>query len=308
MEALKKLYDFRELNLPEQLFQLSWSEEEVEKALEDVRVRFLTIEETAGPVQAGDFVAIDLPTTDREDARRVQINVGKRFYDTAFEDTLIGLVPGAPVSMPDRDHGRAGTLVQIKRRLLPELTDALIARMEIEGVDTMDAYREYQQQRLIVRDKRKKANALFSMVLQEVVKCSEFGDMTAEIEEELRLMLVQLRTYAEQEGMSYEEYLADRVPSEYETTKQREDYLRPHAETQARQRLVAGRFLEQSGQQPSREGYEAEKQRYLDMGLDRAQIESRFNYDAYVQNLPFQVFQDAVLSYYENKFKVVTKK
>ena len=40
MEPLKQLYDFRELALPERLFQLTWDGSEVEAALAAVPARF----------------------------------------------------------------------------------------------------------------------------------------------------------------------------------------------------------------------------------------------------------------------------
>ncbi|MCI9337164.1 MAG: hypothetical protein HFH93_06440 [Lachnospiraceae bacterium] len=305
MEALKKLYDFRELELPEQLFRLSWDPEAVEQALEDVRKRFVTIEETAGPVETGDFAVLELPESEGLEACRVQINVGKGFYDPAFEETLPGLMPGVAVTMPRRDGGRIGTLTQIKRRILPQLTDVLIARMGIEGVDTMDGYREFWKQKLLDQDKRKKGEAVYTMTMKNVVERSEFGDITAIVEKRLGDMKSQYREMARENNMEYEELLLQAVPTQYDTPEKREGFMRTQAEKQTRELLAAQCFARQEGKVFTREDFEAEKQKYLDMGLTRDQVEQRFTYENYLEGAPFEYYKDAIVTYFDKNFREV---
>lgn len=305
MEALRKLYDFRELELPEQLFRLSWDPKEVEQALEDIRGRFVIIEETTEPVEAGDFAVLELPEADGLEAGRVQINVGKGFYDAAFEESLQGLTVGAAVTMPRRGGGRTGSLVQVKRRVLPPLTDALVARMGIDGVDTMDGYRELWKQKLLDRDKRKKGEAIYTMTMKNVVERSEFGDLSADVDKRLAEMEAQYREIAKENGMEYEEMLSKAIPPQYDTAEKRADYMRTQAEKQARELLVARRFTEQEGKVFTREDYEAEKQKYLDMGMTRDQVEQRFTYEAYLEGAPFEYYRDTVMTFFDKNFKVV---
>lgn len=309
MESNKliKLFDFKGLELPEQLFGLSYRKEDVENALEAVREKFLTIEEVTGPVVKGDIAVISLPATDSEDAKQVQINVCKYFYDNDFEDSLVGLEKGAAVTMPRRDLGRAGTLAQIKRRVLPALTDTLIARLGIEGADTMDGYRAVVRQELVEEDKQKKANAILTMILREVTAKSEFGDITEEIDAAFEKAKEQFRDAAQQREMSYEEALAQFTPSQYETLEQRETYLRESAEAQAKQHLIAQYYFEQDGKVLDQAGFEAFKQFYLDKGMDRNQVEQQLTYEVYCDSAPLQYYQELAMACYENRFKVVEK-
>ena len=307
MEPLQKLYDFRELSLPEALFQLCWDPAEVEAALKAVPERSLTIQEGEGPIQAGDIVAMDLPPAGDLEAKRVQINVGKHFYAPAFEDALVGLTLGSEVTMPPRDGGRTGIPVQIKRRVYPPLEDQLIARMGIEGVETVDAYQAFWKQKLVDRDKRKKADAIYTMTMNQVVERSQFGDLEAEINWHLADQEAQSRKMAEAYGMDYEELLAQSIPPQYDTPEKKSGYLWAQAEKTAKQSLVVRRFTEQEGKAFTQEDFEAERQRYLNMGMTQEQVEQRLTYETYQKRAPFEYFKEAVLTHFEKNFKVVEK-
>ena len=306
MEPLKQLYDFRELALPEPLFQLTWDGSEVEAALAAVPARFLTIEEAAGPVQAGDFAVFDLPETEAEEAKRVQINVGKRFCDPAFEDALVGLPLGAQVAMPRRDAGRTGTLVQLKRRVYPPLTDRLISRMGLAGVETIADYREHIKGKLLARDKRKKAEAIYTMTVNQVVERSQFGDLSAEVDRQLERMEAQNRQLAQEHDMSYEELTAQMIPPQYDTQEKKDAFLRAQAEKRAKEHLAACRFAEQEGKVFTSEDFEAEKRKYLEMGMTRDKVEQFLpSFELFLETAPFAFFKDAVLAHFDKNFKVV---
>lgn len=308
MEPLRELYDFRKLTLPEPLFRLGWDPAEVEAALEAVRVRFLTIRETEGPVRAGDIVVFRLPEAGGEEEKRVQINVGRHFYDPAFEDALAGLTLGSEAAMPPRDGGRTGILVQIKRRCLPPLEDGLIARMGIEGAATVADYRELWRRKLLERDKRKKADAIYTMTMNQVVERSVFGDLTEETERQLKRSEAQYRAMAGEYGMTYEELLAQAVPPQYDTPEKRDAYLRSQAEKRARESLAVRRFAEQEGKAFTREDFEKARQDYLDRGMTRDQVEKFLpSFEAFLEGAPFRYFKDAVMAYFDKDFKVVEK-
>ena len=305
MGKLKHLYDFRELALTEKLFELPLSRQEVNDALADVRVRFLTIVETEGPVETGDIVVIDLPAADDEEAKTVQINVGKRFYDDSFEDHLVGLERGAAVTMPSRDKRRAGVLIQIKRRAFPPLTDELIGRMGIKDVTTVEAYRGLVEDRLIARAKKKKQDPLVMVVMRDTAGKSEFDGIAEDAERVYLERLADLRNLAEIHHVEFEELLASSVPAQYTSAAERESYLREQAELTAKEQLIGRYFMERDGKTISEENWRKMKQDYIAQGADPAQVEQMLTYDCYVSQAALDSFRQRILSYYDDRFKVV---
>jgi len=304
MEKLKKLYDFRELSLPEKLFELPLSRDEVNAALEGVRVRFLTIEEVPGPVEKGDLVVLSLPAGD---GKTIQVNVGKHFYDDAFEDALAGAAKGAEVTLPKRDGSRPATVAQIKRRILPPLTDELVARMSVDGVNTIDAFRKATEDKIIRREKRKKMDAILTVVMRDTAANCEFGDIAADVEKQLANNIEDYRRHAARNEMTLEEYYEKALPKKFETQEELDAILRERAEQDVRLNLIGRYYMEQAGKTLSREEYEKIKKGYLDRGMSPQDVETLFTYAAYETQTAAACFQDAIKAFYDDKFKVVEK-
>lgn len=306
-KKLRRLFDFRDLEIPKQLLELSFSQKEVEQALEGLRERFLTIGEASGSVEKGDLVVIALLADEENEGKKVQLNVGKHFYDDVFEEDLVGLELGAAVTMPPQDGARAGILVQIKRRVYPPLSDELACRMNIEGVETVESYRKMVEKKLLTRDKEKKTEAIWNMVLRGVCDRSEFGDLTDEAEKCYADTIKLYHEFAEASGLSYEDYLMQAIPPQYESMDQKEAFLRSESEKRAKQLAVCQYYFAHSGKELNRESYERSKRELIKRGMDPAAVESRYTYDSYLQSAPFQYFREVVLAYYEKQVKVVEK-
>lgn len=304
MEALQKLYDFREVELPEALFALTWDPETAEAEVQAVRERFLTIV-PVDTAQVGDFAAFKLPACGEQKEKTLQVNVGKHFYDAAFEDSLVGLEVGAEVTMPAREGNRKGVLVSLKRRKLAELSDELIERMELEGVNTVDAYREMVKQKLIAREKQKKCDALQTVVLKAVCKHSVFGSLDALLEEKLADYDTQLREIAQQNGMTYEEFRDMNTPAQYDSPEKKEAYWKERAEGDVKIALISRAYTEAEGKTFTREDYEAKRQKYLAMGMTEQQLDARLPYEAYLSGAPQEYYAEKILAYFDNRFKVV---
>lgn len=305
MEALQKLYDFREAELPEALFALTWDPAAVEKQVEDVRARFLTIEETTGPVEEGDIALFLLPAQGEQKEKTVQVNVGKHFYDAAFEQSLIGLSVGAEVTMPAREGGRKGTLVSLKRRKLATLSDELIARMGLEGIDTVEGYREMHKQKLIARDKKKKCDALYNLVSKKARENSVYGDLSTLIAEKLADYERQLHEMAAAHGMSYEELRDMNTPPQCDTPEKKDAYWRERAEDDVKLALLANACVKENQAVFTREEYEAMCRDYLAQGATQEQIDAQFTYEVYLEAAPKDYYQKQILAYFDNRFKVV---
>lgn len=306
-EKLLKLFDFRELDVPEKLFELNYNEADVDRKLEEVREKFLVIQAVPGPVEPGDIVTLDVPAAGEREAETLQINVRKYFYDNEFEDALVGRMPGGSLTLPARGAGRPCTLTQIKRRVLPPLTDELVGKLGLEGVETVADCRKLFTDRFVAQARRKKTEAILTMVINQVVQRSQFGDLTEDVDAALAETEASSRFLAQQYGMTYEEYLAQTIPAKYETADQKARYLRGQAEAEVKQNLIYTHYVSEKGLVIDRAGYEAIKQSYLDRGVDPQQIERMFSYKVYQREAAGQFFQKTVLDCYKNKFEVVAK-
>lgn len=305
---VRRLFDFRKVSIPEQLFELNYSKAVVEQELEGIREKFLTIEAISDPVKSGDIVTLELPAAETATAGKLQINVGKHFYDQAFEDSLVGLLPGTAVTLPRRDQYRSAVLSQIKRRVFPPLTDKLAAQLGIQGVTTLDDYRMVIQKKFIAEDKRKKTDAIMNMVFRAVVSQSEFGDMTEDVDKAVEAQKARLCKMAESSGKTYEEILERAVPPKYETIERREAYIRDTLEFEVRKRAVSLYAFRQDGNELSPSGFAAFKQFCIDAGMKREQVEQDITYQIYCDSAPFHYYQDTVMNYYEKYFKEVPQK
>lgn len=303
MEALRELYDFRQLTLPEALFTLSWDKNAVEQAVDNLRTRFLTIEEVQDAVQLQDFALIFLPAQGEQKEKTVVVNVGKHFYNAPFEDSLVGLKAGAEVTMPRRDGGRTGTLVSVKRRIRPALSDELAARMHLEGIATVEEYREREKRLSIEGDKEKKLRALLGLVKKEAMKRSVFAPLEALVEEQLEAYVRDLRMVAEMNGFGYEEFLAMNTPEQYDTMDKRVAYWREKAEGDIKLKAIADAFVKAEGVTFTEKDYEEKCREYLSRGASQEQVD-RYTFEMFLEGAPVEYYEKCIAQYFEPRFHV----
>lgn len=334
-KKIQKLYDFRQVRVPEKLLEIPLEEHLLAEELSKVSVRFLTIEPAYDAVRPGDIVtirpeaapqdsspgsgkdALQTPTPSpekasskelpprREERPLLQINVQKNVFDAAWEQTLIGLEPGASLTLPPRAGGGMGCLMEIKRRVCPPVTDELIRRLNIEGVASVEDYRAYQANRLIQRKRRQKENVLLEYVMRETAKRSEFSDLSLEISQNLAAQKTDLERTAQREGLSYEKLLAMSVPKHLKTFSEQEAYLREAVLLNRKILLIGAFYAAEDGVNVSPQGWEQEKKAYLERGADPGEIEERFTYEAYEGQTLINCFSRRISNYYDDKFKVV---
>jgi len=192
---------------------------------------------TDGGIKEGDFVVVETAPADEGDngadyrdraeivPGHIQVNVGKGFYDFKWEQSLAGKKTGEQVMLPKRGKNQPGTIMQIKRRVYPELTDDIIKQLSIEGINTIPEYRAYLKQEMISEEKMRKSGGVNALVLKELTKSSVFGDLSEEITAFKEEFKEEVRERAERFQMSYEEMLAKRLPPYIKTPEQIEAFI-----------------------------------------------------------------------------------
>lgn len=314
---LMKLYDFRSLKLPEKLLEITVDTERLDKAVAEAAGRFLTIEMTDGGIKEGDFVVVETAPADEGDngadyrdraeivPGHIQVNIGKGFYDFKWEQSLVGKKTGEQVMLPKRGKNQPGTIMQVKRRVYPELTDDIIKQLSIEGINTIPEYRAYLKQEMISEEKMRKSGGVNAWVLKELTKSSVFGDLSEEITAFKEEFKEEVRERAERFQMSYEEMLAKRLPPYIKTPEQIEAFISERAEEAVKQKLMGMELARQEQAVLDQSSYEKMKKQYIEMGAAEEVLKECFTYEIYQKTAYADYLNGRIQEYYEDKYRVV---
>lgn len=213
---IKKLYDFRQVQIPAALLQAEVTREELDGQLQRMAARFTTIAPTDGPVQTGDVVALTFPDPAQADGiGRLWANVGKGFDD--IEDLLPGLTPGAQVQTSYAGRRVEMTIAGIKRLHVPTLTDGHVPQLGIEGVATLAQLEDYLFEKLAQDQRKRKFRGILGIVAKAVMEKTEFAELedTHPWYQALQAQLMaRLEALAAREGKTVDEVLpmAMRMP------------------------------------------------------------------------------------------------
>jgi trigger factor len=149
--------------LPATLPRVEVSDSDVDQQLEQLRVRFASLEVTQRPLQKGDFAQVDLTTyrhdqtVDELTAKDLLVEVGAEMLVAELDNELEGKRQGdilkVTATLPERFGERAGWQVgmqvlvkETKARKLPDLDDELAKT--VSEFDTLGELRDDISQRL----------------------------------------------------------------------------------------------------------------------------------------------------------------
>jgi trigger factor len=230
-------------------------EDEVEKALEELRQRYAVHEPVERPVQVGDIVRADVrgiiegQEVYKDEDAEFRVRDGVTILLPGFAEGLIGAEKGVakeiPVTVPEGERplsGKSGvftvTVNEVKQEVLPALDDDL-ARQVGEGFPSLDALRERLRNDIRERveaqvDEAYRDKAVGALV--ENAKSIEFPPVMIEREVE-RLIEDQARHL----GTDVEQYLA----TVKRTREDLRDELLPVATERVRRSLALTQLADQ---------------------------------------------------------------
>lgn len=280
------LYNFQLLPLPKKMREVTFSHREIEEELHRLSVRFLTIEPVE-VAQEGDYVLL-------------LFSEKKRQYVSSRDNMLTGCRVGDRM----RCGLEEGTVLSIKRRMLPPVTDELVCRLKLPGIETVEAYEASIRSQLTVEHGGDKLQGIVNYLARETFQRSSVEDLCQEVDWYYAYLLEYYRQWAQREGTSYEDVLSSQTPQSLKTTAEREDYLRTHSALEGVRLAALGFALaEQEGKAVPDEQFEQEcLQRYQEQGVvpsaeevrRTAQVQQIFHYAQY--------FADAVWAYMQKQF------
>lgn len=173
---IKKLYDFRQVEIPAALLQAEVTREELDGELFRAATRFTDIVAVGGPVENGDVVKLsfDDPKNPGQQ-KQVYANVGKDFDD--MEARLPGLRAGDSVKIPYGGKEVEATVVAVKRLQVPALTDAHVAQLGIDQVENLAQLEDYLFGKLAEGQCKRKFRGIMGIVSKAMMENTEFADL-----------------------------------------------------------------------------------------------------------------------------------
>lgn len=312
-EATKLLreFDFREASIPAKMLVLKIDQAVIDRGLSDAAERFLTIQPAEDGIRRGDIVRISFPDEAAEGGMGwAQFSVGRNFFDRQLEETLLGMVRGQTAELTVKGQKKPVTILSVKRRCIPALTDEAVASIGVEGVTTIAGYRQHLIDQAARRKRAERDRILIDFVEKQVLAQSEFTPVDRE-SEEYRSCYARQRRQARQmaaqdEGVSELEVLRRMLGQEKGSGE--EAILSALAADCDREMklLTLGRVhAARDGAQYTLESCEQELRQFAEMrGIPYEAVLEQYTPEALLPEKYVQYYGEKILAHYEKQYTI----
>ena len=257
-----------------------------------------------GTVENGDTAVIDFEgfkdgvAFDGGKGENYPLEIGSGSFIPGFEEQLVGMAADETkditVTFPENYGAEdlAGkeavfkvTVHEIKTKTLPEINDDLIKDAEIDGVETVDAYKGYVIDN-ITKQKENEADRKFENdLLTKLVENATLEVPAVMIDEEVASMANDFAQRLASQGFPIDQYYAMTGLNEEALKEQ----MRPEAEMKVKVRLVLDKIVEVEEITVSDEEIETEFKTVAEQyGLEVDKIKELVNNDAIAYDLRLQ--------------------
>ena len=206
---VEKAYDYRQLPIPQELLHATVTKKEIQEQVRKAASLFTTFE-TVHIICNGDIVALQIPDEACADGWRIEyVNVGRNFFPG--EEQLIGKIAGEDILLPYGGKTVRAKVAQIKRKSIPQLTDEMIVKLNIEGISSVAEYEERAFHFLAKKKRNRNLNGIWSFASRETVAHSVLLPVTPENEcfrTLYALNMRQMESIAQRIGQSVERAMA----------------------------------------------------------------------------------------------------
>ena len=305
---INKLYDFKDVAIPDALLKASVSREEIDSELHMTAQRFTTIAPASDGICNGDIVALEIPDEQAADSvRQVFVNMGRGFFDS--EEALLGLCAGAQTEVFYENKTVPATILAVKRKFIPELTNESVCRLEIEGVSTIAEYENYVFKNIAARQRQRRTRGIFEIASKAVLAHTEFAPIGEDNQWYRTLYtgtMIQLEATAQQTGKSVDEIMPESLRMPGKTADDCRRALNEMCEEQVKLAALGRHYAEQDGIEYTREESIARMQAYMSQ-LGQTEIseaeENMIAVDIIQRYADY--FQKVISDYYKDKIQVV---
>lgn len=200
-------------------YKVAFTPDEKKLEYELGRLRNPYITWTEGAVAAaGDIVVCRLASAaPKFNKEKMTYAVGCGMLPKALEQTMVGMQVNETREAAVGEDTVAVTLLSVKNKNVPPLSDEMVKALNLDGVDTVDDYRAY----LLRQQRSKKAEEVgydaCQHIIDTVLEETEFVLHKADWENIVNMKIDRVRALCRQEGlvfeeMTQEEFAAGRIP------------------------------------------------------------------------------------------------
>ncbi len=202
------------------------SDEEVAESVNKELERRANLELKEGAVENGDTTVIDFEgfkdgvAFEGGKGENYTLVIGSGSFIPGFEEQLIGMKEGEEkditVTFPENYHSEELKgkevvfkikLHEVKVKVLPELNDEFVKELKIDGVETVDSYKENLKNRLLESKKSEEKNNAENKLFETLVKENDFEVPVKMIENESNDIYKEFEQRLMYQGMKIENYL-----------------------------------------------------------------------------------------------------
>jgi trigger factor len=246
-------------------------DEDVERALQQMRREAATLAPVDRAAKAGDTVVMDYEGKidgvpfDGGTAHGQETELLDERFIPGFVGGIVGMSPGQtkdveakfpdPYANPDlagKDAVFTITVHDVKEAELPELDDELAKR--VSRSQTLDELRTEIKRRLDETVKRNARRQMSGELLDKIVAANDFPLPEVLVEREIDTLLGESRQYVGRAGLTWDQYLESSGKTEAEL---REGF-RPEAERRVKTTLLVEAIAKKEGVQATQEDVETE--------------------------------------------------
>ena len=198
--VVDKLYDIDSIAIPEELLKVCVDEQKVEDAIRSLSMRYAE-ESPADEVEKGDLVYCQPNRDSYPDGRTILLYTGMDIPGAEkAEEAVIGKKVGDTVLTVLAENTVGLTIKRIFRRIPVEVTDTLVADMGIEGVATVEDYRNYLRRKQAEDLKMEQSKGVVHYIMDEMVNNTTYIYDEAEMEAYTATLVEQYAGECEQIG------------------------------------------------------------------------------------------------------------
>ncbi len=284
--------------------EVSVEDSEVEAQLTQLQGRFTELVVKEGAVENGDTAVIDFEgfkdgvAFEGGKGENYPLEIGSGSFIPGFEEQVIGMKTeeskDIEVTFPE-NYGAADlagqavvfkvTLHEVKTKELPEISDELIKDAEVEGVETVEAFKEYSKNNLMKQKEEEASRNYENTLVEKLIESTPIQIPTVLIDDEIDNMFNDFTGRLAQQGFPVDQY--------YQMTGTTEESLREQMREEATKkvhaRLVLDKIAEVEAIKVEEADIEAEFDKIAKMyNMEVEQVKAAVNQDAVSYDLRLQ--------------------
>lgn len=205
-------FDFRKVDVSGEDFTYEIDKEFIEKEILRIKKKNKVLHEVE-EVKAGDIVVCSLKSINPKfNKENVSISVGLGLFKREIEMALIGMKKSESKTIDTDNESVSIDVINVKRSALPELTDEMVQKEEIDNVTNVKSLMEHLEQRY--KDEKnnaidEKSYPLIENVIEQVVANSKFDINEEDIQYISEFDIQKARVLCELEGLTLEKMTAE---------------------------------------------------------------------------------------------------